>query len=195
MTKSVSNQTAKHAETGLDCIQKTQSPTFHFPCLPECVKPNCYKCKQDRRLIQRTPKPQQTSHVYSQMCPSSGLSWDGSRPCVLFSFSNQKLFWFDTVVYLWLLLWECRSLAWWWCYLRCSALADGWPLVLPPIGKEWKQWSYQMQGVYFLGRSSSESKFGPSPDDDGGVRIHQDDDQACNGMEALILMMVMASFL
>ena len=66
------------------------------------------------------------------MCPSSGLSWDGSRPWVLFSFSNQKLFWFDTVVYLWLLLWECRSLAWWWCYLRCSALADGWPLVLPP---------------------------------------------------------------
>ena len=66
------------------------------------------------------------------MCPSSGLSWDGSRPWVLFSFSNQKLSWFDTVVYLGLLLWECQSPAWWWCYLRCSALADGWPLVLPP---------------------------------------------------------------
>ena len=45
---------------------------------------------------------------------------------------KSKLFKFDTVVYLWLFLWECQSPAWWWCYLRCSTLADGWPLVLPP---------------------------------------------------------------
>ena len=35
-------------------------------------------------------------------------------------------------MYLRLLLWLCQFPAWWWCYLRCSTLADGWPLVLPP---------------------------------------------------------------
>ena len=30
------------------------------------------------------------------------------------------------------LLRECWLPAWWWCFLRCSALADGWPLAPPP---------------------------------------------------------------
>ena len=41
---------------------------------------------------------------------------------------------YSTVDYLWLLLWECGSLALQWCYLRCSALADRWPLGPPPFG-------------------------------------------------------------
>ena len=36
------------------------------------------------------------------------------------------------MVHLRLLLWECGSPAWRWCYLRCSALADRWPLGPPP---------------------------------------------------------------
>ena len=39
---------------------------------------------------------------------------------------------FSTVGTYDLLLRECGSPAWWWCYLRCSALADRWPLVPPP---------------------------------------------------------------
>ena len=31
-------------------------------------------------------------------------------------------------------MWECGSPAWWWCYLRCSALANGWPLGPPLVG-------------------------------------------------------------
>ena len=72
----------------------------------ECFKPNCqlFSFSMPPRvcwaglqyvqarpwLIQRTPMPQQTSHVYSYMCPSSGLSWDGLRPWVLLSISNQN---------------------------------------------------------------------------------------------------------
>ena len=78
MTKSASNQTAKHAETKLDCIP--------FPCNPTGLQ----YVQARLWLIQRTLMPRQTSHVYSYMCPSSGLSWDGLRPWVLFSFSNQN---------------------------------------------------------------------------------------------------------
>ena len=39
---------------------------------------------------------------------------------------------FSTVGTYDLLLRECGSPAWWWCYLRCSSLADRWPLVPPP---------------------------------------------------------------
>ena len=89
---------------------------------------HCHHCHSSLSSSSSSMPPRLLTNV------SINLDWAGMvlRPWAFFSFSNQTLFWFDTVVYLWLLLWECRSPAWWWCYLRCSALADGWPLVLPP---------------------------------------------------------------
>ena len=60
-----------------------------------------------------------------------------------------------TVDYLWLLLWECGSPALQWCYLRCSALADRWPLGPPPllVGFWSFPWPQVASCLLWLGRS------------------------------------------